>query len=55
MYLTKRGRPGLETTLAFLCTRVTKSTEFDWCKLKRILEWLKYTENKELGVMVWVS
>ena len=29
LYLTKRGRPGIETAVAFLCIRVTKSTECD--------------------------
>ena len=31
--------------MAFLTTRVTKSTEFDWLKLKRLLKWLNYTIN----------
>ena len=31
--------------MAFLATRVTKSTEFDWLNLKRLLKWLNYTIN----------
>ena len=31
--------------MTFSCTRVTKSTEYDWFKLKRVLQWLKYTIN----------
>ena len=31
--------------MAFLCTKLSKSMEFDWFKLKRVLQWLKYTIN----------
>ena len=43
LYITKRARPGIETAVAFLCTRVSRSTEADWLKLKRILGFLKST------------
>ena len=36
------------TTIAFLCTRVSKSTEQDWDKLKRLMEYLKDTLDDEL-------
>ena len=32
-----RARPDLQTAISFLCTRVTKSTEQDWAKLRRVL------------------
>ena len=40
MYMCQRSRPDIITVIAFLCTRVTKSTEQDWSKLKRLLEYL---------------
>ena len=41
LYITKRARPDIETAVAFLCTRVSKSTHADWLKLKRVLGFLK--------------
>ena len=41
MYVCQRARPDIVTAIAFLCTRVSKSTEEDWNKLKRLLEFLK--------------
>ena len=41
----KRARPDLETSVAFLCTRVTKSDEDDWKKLRRVLAYIKCTIN----------
>ena len=35
LFLAKRGRPDVLPTVAFLCTRVTQSTEQDWHKLCR--------------------
>ena len=32
----KRSRPDLERTVGFLCTRVSKSDEDDWLKLRRM-------------------
>ena len=39
----KRARPDLETSVGHLCTRVTKSDEDDWKKLRRIIAWIKCT------------
>ena len=39
----KRSRPDLETAIGFLCTRVTKSDEDDWKKLRRVIAYVKYT------------
>eukprot|EP00957_Ditylum_brightwellii_P194305 14798449-Ditylum_brightwellii.AAC.1 len=43
LFITKRVRPDLEPTVAFLCTRVPKSDEGDWKKLKMMLEFVKHT------------
>ena len=40
LYIMKRARPDLETAVAFLCTRVSKSDEDDWKKLKRVLKYV---------------
>jgi hypothetical protein len=48
MYVSQRCRVDIVTAIAFLCTRVSKSTEQDWDKLKRVLEYLKGTINDEL-------
>ena len=37
----KRARPDIETTVAFLCTRVTKINEDDWKELHRLISFLK--------------
>ena len=41
LYITKRARPDIEPSVAFLCTRVSRSSESDWLKLKRVLGFLK--------------
>jgi len=43
MYLAKRVRPDLLTACAFLSTRAQSSTEDDWSKLQRVLEYLHGT------------
>ena len=43
LYYMKRVRPDIETAIAFLCTRVSKSDVDDWAKLKRVLGWIKAT------------
>jgi hypothetical protein len=40
LYVSKRARADIQLPVAFLCTRVTKSTEQDWKKLQRVLEYL---------------
>ena len=45
LYIAKRARPDIETAIAFLCTRVSKSTMNNWLKLKRVLSILKNTIN----------
>ena len=41
----KRSRPDLETCVSFLCTRVSCSTEEDWLKLKRVLQFVNQTKT----------
>ena len=45
LFAGKRGRPDLEPYIAYLCTRVSKSTNDDWNKLKRVLQFAKQTVN----------
>ena len=37
------GRPAIDPTIQFLCTRVTNSTKEDKSKLRRVLKYLKHT------------
>lgn len=46
LYVSHRGRLDIELPIAFLCTRVSKSTEQDWGKLKRVLEYLNGTMDE---------
>jgi hypothetical protein len=46
LYVSKRGRLDIQLPIAFLCTRVSCSTEQDWSKLKRTLEYLRGTLDK---------
>ena len=43
LYVSKRGRPDIQLAIAFLCTRVSCSTEQDQRKLKRLLQFLNGT------------
>ena len=45
LFIMKRERPDLETTISFLMTRVSKSNEDDWRKLKQYLDFIKGTIN----------
>ena len=37
LWVMKRARPDIETAISFLCTRVSRSDECDWGKLKILL------------------
>ena len=50
LYLAKRTRPEILTTVAFLCTRVTKSNLDDVKKLDRLLSYISGT--KERGIVL---
>ena len=43
LWVTKRSRPDIETSVSFLCTRVKEPDKDDWCKLKRAMTWIKQT------------
>ena len=45
LFITKRTQPDIETAISYLTTRVSKSNEHDWFKMKRVLSFLKYTLN----------
>ena len=47
LFVMKRVRLDISTTIEFLSSRVTKSTKVDWVKLKRLLEYLYNTKNME--------
>jgi hypothetical protein len=57
LYVSHRGRMGIQLAIAFLCTRVSCSTEQDWTKLKRVLEFLYGTldDSASLGRMIYRS
>ena len=41
LFIMKRARPDIETAVSYLMTRVSKSNEKDWEKLKRCLGFMK--------------
>ena len=43
LYVAKRARVDLQLAIAFLCTRVSKSTQEDWEKLRRTLKYIHKT------------
>jgi hypothetical protein len=43
LYVSHRGRSDIQPTVAFLSTRVSKSTKQDWGKLRRLLQYLNET------------
>ena len=63
LYIMKRARPDIETSVSFLMKRVSKSDEEDWKKLKRVLGFLKGTidDVRVIGasslteIMTWID
>ena len=47
LYVSKQAQIDIDLAISFLCTRVSKSTEQDWDKLRRVLVYLQNT--KDLG------
>ena len=43
LWIMKRARPDLETAVGFLCTRVSKSDDMDWKKLRRTIAFIRGT------------
>ena len=48
LFLCKRARPDLHTTIAVLCTRVKKPNQDDWNKLVRLMKYCNGTRNDKL-------
>ena len=48
LFLSKRARPDIQPAIAFLSTRVKEPTESDWFKLKKMLGFLKATQEDVL-------
>ena len=63
LYISSRARTDISTTIVFLCIRVSKSTEHGWHKQKRLLRYLKQTQdmeyilgyNKPVHIITWVD
>ena len=51
LYIEKRARPDIETAIGFLTTRVDKSDEDDWKKLRRVVQYLKQTIDDLLELL----
>jgi hypothetical protein len=45
LFLCKRGRPDIQTAIAFLCTRVQHPTRHDYNKLARVIKYLRATSK----------
>jgi hypothetical protein len=60
LFLCKRGRPDIQTPIAFLCTRVLKPNDGDYNKLRRVVKYLRGSkemcltlESDDLQVIKW--
>ena len=45
LFVTKRARQDIQPAIAFLCTRVKQPTQEDWGKLRRMIKFLKQTQQ----------
>ena len=45
LFVCKRARPDIQTTVAFLTTRVSKPDDDDWKKLRRLINYLRGTKD----------
>ena len=52
LFLSPRARKDIQTTVAFLTTRVKIPDEDDWGKLKRVMKYLKGTNYLKLALAV---
>ena len=50
IFLAKRGRPDIQTTNAYLSTKVKEPTKNDWNKLRRMLQYLYNTSDLILSL-----
>jgi hypothetical protein len=60
LFLCKRGRPDIQTAIAFLCTRVQQPTRHDQNKLARVIKYLRGTKDlvlrlsaENLNIIKW--
>ncbi len=60
LFLCKRGRPDIQTAIAFLCTRVQQPTRHDYNKLARVIKYLRATRKlvlrlsaENLNIIKW--
>ncbi len=52
LFLSTRARRDIQTAVSFLTTRVKQPDEDDWCKIRKVLEYLKGTKSLKLRVEV---
>ena len=52
LFLSKRARPDIQTTIAFLCTQVQQPMDTDWFKLVGLIKYLNATRKKDLTLSV---
>jgi hypothetical protein len=62
LYLSKRVRPDLLTSVSFLTKRVLCAQDDDWNKLVRLIQYIRYTnymgivlEGTSLSVLAWID
>lgn len=48
LFASKRGRPDIQPAISFMTTRVKAPNEGDWIKLKRLMQFLKTTQDDVL-------
>ena len=48
LFASKRGRPDIQPAISFMATRVKAPNEGDWTKLKRLMQFLKTTQDDVL-------
>ena len=60
LYVATKGRPDIYVPIAFLTSRVSKATTYDWKKLARLLSYIKHTKDlvltmsaESLNVVKW--
>ena len=53
LFLCKRGRPDIQTALAFLCNRVREPDEDDYKKLRKMLQYLRATRRLYLTLKAY--
>jgi hypothetical protein len=50
LFLCKRARPDIKPTIALLATQVQAPNEQDWCKLVKLMLYLKHTSKEALAL-----